>query len=242
MKTILITGGSKRLGKALVENYAASGWKVLFTARYSFEDGVYLARELSEKHGVPVICTRGSVSDRTGAASIANWVRSETPSLDVLVCNASTFKRIDFQETMQYQFDELLGSNLLGPYFLAQQCEDLLTKAGGCIVNIADAQVKSGLPGFSAYLAAKAGLVSITKSLALELAPRIRVNAVLPGSLPWPEDETYGDSEIEAMTSQIPMKRTGDWGDIVGAVEYLASAPYVTGACLNVDGGRSACY
>lgn len=242
MKTVLITGGAKRLGKALVEHYASAGWRVMFTTRYSLEEGVLLARHLQSDFDVPVTCVRGGVSDRTGAALIANWVKGEVDSLDLLVCNASTFKRIPFRETMQDHFDDLLGSNLLGPYFLAQQCVELLEAARGSIVNIADAQVHSGLPGFSAYIAAKAGLVSITKSLALELAPRIRVNAILPGSLPWPEDEVYKSEEVYAMTQQIPMRRTGDWQDIVDAVAYLATASYVTGACMTVDGGRSACY
>lgn len=241
MKTVLVTGGAKRLGRAIVERYAANGWRVMFTTRYSFEAGVTLAQSLTKAHGVPVTCTRGSVSNRIEACSISNWVRAETQSLDLLVCNASSFQRVPFVETRQDHFDDFLGSNLIGPFFLAQQCLDLLTAAGGSIVNIADAQVQSGLPGFSAYLAAKSGLVSITKSLALELAPKIRVNAILPGSLPWPED-VYSEADVSTMTSQIPLRRTGEWSDVVGAVEYLAAAPYATGTCMTVDGGRSVCY
>ena len=214
----------------------------MFTARFSFEEGVRLARNLTSAYGVQVLCARSSVSNRIEAASIGNWVRSETDSLDLLICSASTFRRLALGDTMQDHYDDLMGSNLHGPYFLAQQCQDLLTNANGSIINISDAQVNSGLPGFSAYLAAKAGLVSITKSLALELAPKIRVNAILPGSLPWPDDATYDDAEIKSMTSQIPMQRIGTWGDVVGAVEYLQSATYVTGSCLPIDGGRAARY
>jgi pteridine reductase len=242
MRTVLITGGAKRLGKALVQKFAENGWRVMFTTRYSFEDGVYLAESLTKLHGIPVTCIRSSVSNRIEAACIANWARSQTDSLDLLICNASTFKRIPFLETLQHQLDDLLGSNLIGNFFLAQQCHDMLDKSGGCIVNIADAQVDSGVPGFAAYIAAKSALVSVTKSLGVELAPRVRVNAILPGSLPWPVDAVYNESEVQEMTQDIPMGRIGEWDDIVKAVEYLAGASYVTGTCLTVDGGRSAIY
>jgi len=110
-------------------------------------------------------------------------------------------------------------------------------------VNISDAHALSGMPNFSAYGAAKAGLISITKSMALEFAPTIRVNAILPGTLEWPEDEaTFPIAIRSAMVDQIPLQRIGAWNDVVQAVQFLDSAKYVTGVCLPVDGGRSAVY
>lgn len=238
MKTVLITGGAKRLGRALVEHYAAKEWRVLFTTRYSFEEGVALAQSL----GSNVHCIRSGVSDRPSAGMLAKWVEQKSPRLDLLICNASTFKRIPAVDTLTGDIKDLLESNFIGPFFLAQQCQPLLKSAYGSIVNIADAQVDSGLPNFSAYLAAKAATVSMTKSLAMEWAPHVRVNAVLPGSLPWPEDGTYTQQEVDKMTAQIPLNRIGEWRDIVMAVDYLESATYVTGHLLNVDGGRTAVY
>lgn len=240
MKTVLITGGARRLGRALVEHFAASGWRVLFTAQNSFQQGAQLAQDL----GPNVYLLRAEVSSQRNAAAVAQWVAKHTNSLDLLVCSASTFKRATLSETTPSMFDDLLRSNLLGPYFLAQQCQALLAAGGGgCIVNIADAQADSGMPNFSAYGAAKAALVSVTKSLAVELAPAIRVNAVLPGSLQWPEsEEEYPLAVRDKIVGQIPLGRVGEWSDVVRAVEFLEGGSFLTGACFPVDGGRAAVF
>lgn len=236
MKTVLITGGAKRLGRALVEHYAHAGWRVLFTVQWSFEEGMQLADELGEN----VHCVRAQLSSQSNASLIHQWVERHTAKLDLLICSASSFKRLAFKDTKPDDFDGLLGSNLIGPYFLIQQCLPMLERAGGCVVNIADAQAAGGVPYFSAYVAAKAGLVSITKSLAVELAPAIRVNAVMPGTLQWPvDDAAYPESERAEIVRRTPLGRVGEWADVVAAVDYLASAPFVTGVCLPVDGGRS---
>lgn len=239
MKTILITGGAKRLGRALVEHYAASGWRVLFTVNNSFSEGSSLAARL----GPNVHCIQSLVSTQENAQSVAGWVKTFTAELDLLVCSASTFKKLELNATTQQDFTGLLESNLIGPYFLIQQCVPMLAAAKGCVVNIADAQAQNGVAHFSAYVAAKAGLISITKSLSIELAPTVRVNAILPGSLPWPEsEEEYSEADRRAMTSAIPMQRIGSWADVVGAVDYLAQAPFVNGACVPVDGGRASVF
>lgn len=239
MKTVLITGGSKRLGRALVEHFDRQGWRVLFTCRTSFEEGIALADSL----GKDVHCARADVSTQSSAAAVAKWVRQHTDRLDLIVCNASTFKRAAIAETTPGDFADLLGSNLLGPFFLVQQCMDLLEETNGCVVNVADSQALGGVEMFTAYVAAKAALISITKSMSVELAPHIRVNAVLPGSLPWPETgDTYPPAAREAIVANIPMGELGRWCDVVHTVAYLESARYVTGACASVDGGRSALF
>ena len=237
MKTVLITGGAKRLGRALVKHYASLGWRVLFTCRHSAWEGALLA----EQWGAHVEGFRCAAADRQTAALIRHWVGSKTNSIDLLICNASSYKKRLALETLQHDFDDLVGSNLAGPFFVAQQCHNLLAAAKGCIVNIADAQVAAGLTGFSAYVAAKAGLVSITKSLALEWAPDIRVNAVLPGTMSWPES-TFSAIEKAEMIGRIPAGRTGEWVDLVRAVEYLQRSEYSSGCCVTVDGGRSIIY
>ena len=237
MKSVLITGGAKRLGRALVQHFAAAGWQVFFTARSSFRDGVALAEEL----GPNVRCVCSAVSSRADAGMIRSWVETMTEHLDLLVCNASTYSRLSIEQTMPSDFEDLLQSNLLGPFFMAQQFHDLLKRCNGNIVNIADSQFDAGLPEFSAYLAAKAALVSITKSSALEWAPDIRVNAVLPGTMPWPSN-MFTEADRAAMEHQIPLKRTGEWLDVVRAIQFLNDSTYMTGSCLTIDGGRSAVY
>ena len=172
---------------------------------------------------------------------VANWVQQYADSLDLIVCNGSTFKKASIEDTTPKDFAGLLDSNLLGPFFLVQQCLELLKKAGGSVVNIADIQATAGVANFSAYVAGKAALVSITKSMAVELAPIVRVNAVLPGSFTWPEtDEAYSPEAKAAIEAAIPAGEIGRWSDIVRTVAYLESARYVTGACVPVDGGRLA--
>lgn len=239
MKTVLITGGAKRLGRALVEYYAQLGWRVLFTVRHSFKEGCQLADAL----GPNVHCIQSPVSTRTNAAAIVTWVRKHCDSLDLLVCSASTFGKLSLEETTPDDMMDLLESNFIGPFFLIQQCVPLLKAGQGVVVNIADAQASSGVPHFSAYVAAKAALISATKSLAVELAPYVRVNAVLPGSLPWPETTNeYDDTTRLEMIACIPMQRIGEWADIVQTVAYIQDAPYVNGACIPIDGGRACVY
>lgn len=237
MKTVLITGGAKRLGRALVEHFAGAGWRVLFTSQWSFKEGMELATALGDN----VHCVRAQVSTQSNAAVIEQFIKKHTDQLDLLICNASTFKRMSIHDTTPDEFTRLLESNLLGPFFLIQQCVPMLQKAGGCVVNIADVQATAGVPFFAAYAAAKAGLISITKSLAVELAPNVRVNAVLPGTLEWPTDsEIYSKAEQAATIAKTPLARIGNWSNVVEAVAYLESAEFVTGSCLPVDGGRSA--
>jgi pteridine reductase len=237
LKTVLITGGAKRLGRALVEHFHQAGWRVLFTAQWSFEEGMQLAEALGEN----VHCVRAQASSQSNASVIQQWAAKHTDRIDLLVCSASTFKRMSLEETRPSDFVDMLESNLMGPYFLIQQCLPMLVAAGGSVVNIADAQALGAVPNFSAYAAAKAGLISITKSLALELAPTVRVNVVLPGTLDWPaDDKIYAPEEMASIEAQVPLQRKGTWADVVGAVDYLAGAKFVTGFCLAIDGGRSA--
>lgn len=237
MKTVLITGGAKRLGRAIVEHYARSGWRVLFTSQWSFVEGM----ELAKQYGDNVQCVRAEVSSQRNAAVIKKFVEKYTDGLDLIVCNASSFKKLSVAETKPDEFMGLLESNLLGPFFLIQQCLPLLEKVNGCVVNISDVQATGGVPNFSAYAAAKAGLISITKSMAIELAPNVRVNAVLPGTLEWPvAEEIYSQKERAEVIANTPLARNGKWDDVVEAVSYLESAKFVTGVCLPIDGGRSA--
>lgn len=209
---------------------------MLFTSQWSHQEGM----ELADALGPNVRCLRAQVSTRSNASLVEQWVRRHTDELDLIVCSASTVKRIALGETTPDDSAGLLESNLLGPYFRVQQCLPMLQSVSGCVVNIADAQATAGVPYFSAYTAAKAGLISLTQSLAVGLAPKVRVNAVLPGMLEWPVDRsTYTAEDRTATVAMTPLQRIGEWADVVEAVDFLAGARFVTGTCLPINGGRS---
>jgi pteridine reductase len=159
--------------------------------------------------------------------------------LDILVNNASAFFPTAVGEIEASHWEELIGANLRAPLFLAQAAAPQLAFAGGAIVNIADIHAERPLKGYVVYSIAKAGLVALTRSLALELAPAVRVNAVAPGAIAWPEDGQFDAAERGRIVATTPLARTGAPEEIAQAVHFLCSAPFVTGQVLAVDGGRS---
>jgi len=159
--------------------------------------------------------------------------------LDVLVNNASTFYPTAVGAIETGHWEELTGSNLRAPLFLAQEAAPQLKKNGGAIVNVADIHAERPLKGYLVYSIAKAGLVALTRALALELAPEIRVNGVAPGAIAWPDDGQFEPSERERIVATTPLARLGSPEEIARAVHFLATAPFISGQILAVDGGRS---
>ncbi|MCD6040808.1 MAG: pteridine reductase, partial [Burkholderiales bacterium] len=159
--------------------------------------------------------------------------------LDVLVNNASSFFPVEVGAMEPSHWEELIGSNLRAPLFIAQQAAAELAKNEGAIVNIVDIHAERPLKGYALYSIAKAGLAAMTRSLALELAPRVRVNGVAPGAIAWPEDGQFPPAERARIVATTPLGRLGSPDDIARAVHFLACSPYVTGQILAVDGGRS---
>jgi pteridine reductase len=160
--------------------------------------------------------------------------------VDTLVNNASAFHPTPIGDADEKQWDQLIGSNLKAPFFLSQALAETLARDNGCIVNMADIHAERPMPRHTLYCAAKAGLVMLTKSLALELAPRVRVNAIAPGAILWPEQESVDDAARARILSRIPLARTGDAEDIARTLRFLVSeAPYISGQVIAVDGGRS---
>ena len=157
----------------------------------------------------------------------------------MLVNNASTFYPTPVGEIELGHWEELVDSNLRAPLFLAQAAAPHLAKSSGSIVNVVDIHAERPLKGYAVYSVAKAGLAALTRSLALELAPRVRVNGVAPGAIAWPEDGQFDPAERARIVAHTPLGRTGTPEDIAQAVLYLCCAPYVTGQVLAVDGGRS---
>ncbi len=182
---------------------------------------------------------QADLSQPAGIETLAKHVSDRFGNLDVLVNNASRFYPTAVGETQAWQWDDLLDSNLRGPYFLVQALLGELSTAGGSVINILDVYAERPLREHPVYCIAKAGLAMMTRTLAKELGPSIRVNGVSPGAILWPEDEP-GSAEKKAILQRTALGRLGDPQDIASAVAYLAlDAPYVTGQILAVDGGRS---
>jgi len=157
----------------------------------------------------------------------------------VLVNNASAFFPVAIGDIEASHWEELIGSNLRAPLFLAQEAAQELAKHGGAIVNLADIHAERPLKGYVVYSVAKSGLAALTRALALELAPAVRVNAVAPGAIAWPDDGQFPPPERGRIVGTTPLGRLGKPEEIAQAVHFLAVAPFVTGQILAVDGGRS---
>jgi pteridine reductase len=180
---------------------------------------------------------REDLASPEGPAALARAFRARFDRLDLLVCNAARFERRRLADLDAEAFDAQMDLNARAPVLLARALLPLLRRSAGSIVNVAD--IGGGLvpwAGFTAYAASKAALVRATECLALELAPRVRVNAVAPGTVLWPDD--YSARERATLTRRIPLRRAGSPADVAQAIRYLADAPYVTGVVLPVDGGR----
>ena len=232
----LVTGAGRRVGARIARELHAAGMSVAVHCHRSREDAerlraVFEAARPGTATVVGADLLEPGAGDAVVAAVAERWGR-----LDVLVNNASTFYPTPIGEVTEAVWGDLVGSNLAAPFFLAQAAAPLLRAARGCIVNIADVYGHRPLAGHPVYSAAKAGLVMLTRALALELGPEVRVNSISPGAVLWPEND---DPERMRIVAEIALERSGDPGDIARAALFLArDAPYVTGQDLAVDGGR----
>jgi pteridine reductase len=223
-RVALVTGAGVRVGNAIARALARDGWTV--AAHYHAHRPRGFAAALPADLAAP-----------DGPAALAAAFRARFSRLDLLVCSAAAFEASPLAEIDAAAFDAQMALNARAPLLLAKALLVPLRRAGGSIVNVAD--VGGGLVpwrGFTAYAASKAALVRLTECLALELAPRVRVNAVAPGTVLWPD--SYPAARRRALTARIPLRRAGTPEDVAGAVAFLASAPYVTGAVIPIDGGR----
>jgi pteridine reductase len=240
-KAILVTGGARRVGAAIVRRLHDAGANVAIHFRDSAVPARAFADELNARRADSVALVQVDLkqTQRLGgmiAEATRTWGR-----LDVLVNNASSFYPTPVGEIGEDAWEELVGTNLKAPLFLAQAAAPALRASGGCIVNIVDIHAERPMRGHVVYNVAKAGLAMLTRSLARELAPEVRVNGVAPGTILWPENDTWGDEGTRRrIIERIALKRMGEPDDIARAVEFfIADAPYVTGQILAVDGGRS---
>ncbi|QKX17049.1 pteridine reductase [Microbulbifer sp. YPW1] len=238
MATALITGAAARLGRAIAEELHRDH-QVVIHYRNSAEAAQNLVETLNARRPGSAAAVQSELCSAADCEKLAQAAQECFGELNLLVNNASAFYPTPIGSATEQQWEELMGSNLKAPFFLSQALAPALARTHGCIVNLADIHADKPMPSHTVYSAAKAGLVMLTKSLARELAPQVRVNAVAPGAILWPEQESEGYNK-EQILARIPMQRSGDPSDIARTVRFLAAdAPYITGQIIAVDGGRS---
>ena len=238
-KTIFITGAAKRIGKEIALTFKELGWNIIIHYNSSKKDADDLADQINKDNPNSAKTVQGNLDIKEDVQRILSEVSETFPSIDVLVNNASTFYPTPIDEISEDHWDKLIGSNLKGPLFLIQGLKKQLQASKGSIINITDTNLSKGVPNFSIYSAAKAGLEAITKGLARELAPDIKVNAIAPGAMLEPPDVTWTEEQKNKVIENIPLNRMGSEKDIADAVSFLARSEYITGQIIKVDGGRS---
>ncbi|MGQ0442297.1 MAG: pteridine reductase [Methylophilaceae bacterium] len=240
-KVVLITGGAKRVGAAICRELHAHGAQLMIHYKASMQEARALQAELNLQRANSVAIIQGDLLNIAVLPSLVNETVQHFGRLDVLINNASSYYSTEIGNIHEENWHDLMGSNLKAPMFLAQAAANDLRKNHGCIINITDMHIERPKKGYIVYSVAKAGLVTLTKSLAHELSPEVRVNAVAPGPVQWPENNPQFDEVYrQRVISQTLLKKIGEPQDIAKAVKFLvADAPFVTGHILAVDGGRS---
>ena len=240
-KIVLITGGAKRVGASICRLLHANSANLMIHYRSSVNEARALQAELNLQRPNSVAIIQGDLLNLSVLPSLINETIKHFGKLDVLINNASSYYPTEIGDIQEEQWQDLMGSNLKAPLFLSQAAAVELRKQQGCIINITDMHVERPKKGYIVYSVAKAGLVTLTKSLAHELSPEVRVNAVAPGPVMWPEDNPQFDELYrQRVISQTLLKRIGEPNDIAKAVKFLIQdAPFITGQVIAVDGGRS---
>ena len=238
-KNVLITGAAKRIGAACARLLHSEGCNVFLHYRSSKEAALQLFYELNQMRPDSAYMMKADLLNMEELGVLASEACMAWGKIDVLVNNASSFYPTAMADVTEQQWDELMGSNLKAPFFLAKLLSETLTDNKGCIVNIADIYAERGLIGYPVYSIAKAGLVAMTKILAREFGPSVRVNGVAPGTILWPEHD-LSEQERQEILQRVTLKRNGKPTDIAKAVWFLINdANYMTGQILTVDGGRT---
>jgi len=238
-KNVLITGAAKRIGASCARLLHAQGCNVSLHYNSSEHAALQLCAELNQQRPDSARAMQADLLNHDELQDLAQQVSLAWGGVDILVNNASSFYPTALTDVSQAQWDELLGSNLKAPFFLIQALTGILAKRNGCIINIIDIHAERGLKGYPVYSIAKAGLAAMTKMLAKELGPSVRVNGVSPGAIIWPESE-LSETDKQEILQRVALKRNGEPNDIAKTVLFLArDAGYVTGQILSVDGGRT---
>jgi pteridine reductase len=238
---ILVTGGARRIGAAIVRALHVAGSRVAVHCHHSRGAADALAAELNALRAGSAAVVQADLLDVAALPGLVERAATALGGLDGLVNNASSFHATALGAIGRDDWEDLIGTNLRAPLFLAQAAAPLLKAARGAIVNVVDIHAERPLAGYPVYSIAKGGLAALTRALAIELAPEVRVNGVAPGAILWPEGgHDFLPAERARIEAQTPLARTGRPEEVAGAVKYLLlDAPFITGQVLAVDGGRS---
>jgi pteridine reductase len=239
-KVALVTGGARRIGAVIVKTLHQAGYKVVIHCHSSLTQAHKLAAELNQERIDSAFVVAEELTQEEAAQNIVRTVNDWAGRLDVLVNNASVFMRSEQASFSNEQWQRMFDVNVKAPYLLSLASHFLLQKHEGCIINITDIHAEKPLKGYALYCQSKAALDMQTKALAREFAPEVRVNAVAPGAIAWPESgNTLSLEQQEQIINKTPLKRHGDPLCIAQALLALVENSFITGQILKVDGGRS---
>ncbi|MCP4332816.1 MAG: pteridine reductase [Gammaproteobacteria bacterium] len=240
-KSALVTGAANRLGAQIARTLHQNGANLIIHYRSSAVAAQTLAQELNQARASSAVTIAADLAADGDIDRLAEQACNAFGGLQLLVNNASSYYPTRFGEIDQRSWDDLITSNYKAPLFLAQACYPALKQGHGCIVNMVDIYASRPLTGHSVYCSAKAANQMLVKSLALELAPEVRVNGIAPGAMLWPEKANHDDEQRQALLEDVPLKRLGGPQVIADSVLFLATNDYITGEVIRVDGGRLLC-
>lgn len=236
----LITGGARRIGAEIARQLHAKGFNLLVHYHNSEAQALNLIQTLNSSRANSAVAVKADLSDTQAVIQLARQGMDQWGRVNLLINNASSFYPTPLGEVTPEIWDDIFASNLKAPFFLAQALAPALKASKGCIINIADIYAERPLGNHSVYCIAKAGNVMLTKTLARELAPEVRVNGIAPGAILWPESEDLGDDVKSSLLAKILLQQRGKPEDIARTAVFLAQeSAYMTGQILTVDGGRS---
>lgn len=240
-KVALITGAAKRVGAAIAQSLHSLGYRIIIHYNSSHQEAKALVNKLNNIRPKSADCIQADLTCWNATEDLATEAEAMWSRLDALINCASSFYPTALGETTQTQWNDLLGSNVQAPFILSQRLAAALQTTKGSIINIADIYGEKPLKNHTVYCLAKSANRMLTQSLAIELAPAVRVNGIAPGAILWPShQEAFSPEHIKRIQQTVPLKTPGDTDDICQAVIYLLeNAPYVTGQIISVDGGRS---
>ena len=237
-RTVLITGAAKNIGATIAKELHSSGMKIIIHYNHSQKEATKLVNELNDLRENSAIKIQADLKKKECYSMLIKTALDFTGKIDVLINNASAFYPTPLNDINEKNWNELININLKAPLFISKLAAESLKENNGCIINITDIHASNPLINHAIYCISKAGLIILTKSLAKELAPNIRVNAISPGAITWPDGM---DSKTkENIINQTVLKKMGNAEDIAKTVIFLIEdASYITGQILNVDGGKT---
>ena len=238
-QTALITGAARRLGAQSARTLHQNGANIIIHYGHSRDDAERLAADLNAQRADSAVTLQADLLDLAAIETLAQQAIDAFGGLDILLNNASTFYPTPLGDISARQYDDLMGSNFRAPLFLSQACFDSLAQNHGCIINMVDVHARSPLREHTVYSCAKAANAMLTRSLALEMAPDVRVNGIAPGAILWPENENeLDDAAQQHILHKVPLGRSGKPQNIAETVLFLAANDYINGQIIAVDGGR----